>query len=93
MEWQHPAQLAAMISTDVVAASLTAFAEGNLVKPDMPNQFIQFQIRGPEMTSDQRRAMYENWILANGFQDLARGIRESLEEAALYLALYRARVR
>ena len=39
------------------------------------------------MTSDERRAMYENWFLAKGFQDLARGIRESLEEAALYLAL------
>src|SRR5947209_6054074 len=39
------------------------------------------------MTSAQRRAMYENWLLTRGFQDLARGIRESLEEAALFLSL------
>ena len=29
--------------------------------------------------------MYQNWLLAKGFQDLARGIRETLEEAVLYL--------
>jgi hypothetical protein len=82
-----PAQHAAIVSTDVVAAALTAFAEGNLAKPTMPDQFVQLQIRGPELTSDERRMMYENWLLAKGFQDLARGVRESLEEAALYLAL------
>src|SRR5262245_1542510 len=82
-----PAQFAAMISTDVVAAALTAFAEGNLTKPTMPNQFYQFQVRGPEIKSEERRRMYESWLLAKGFQDLARGVRESLEEAALYLAM------
>src|SRR6202521_929244 len=56
-------------------------------KPEMPNLFIRYQIRGPEMISDQRRAMYENWLLARGFQDLARRIRESLGEAALYLSI------
>jgi hypothetical protein len=75
------------VTTDVVAAALTAFAEGNLTKPTMPDQFVQIQIRGPGLTSDERRRMYENWLLAKGFQDLARGVRESLEEAALYLAL------
>lgn len=81
------AQRAAMVSIDVVAAALTAFAEGYLSKPTMPDQFIQFQIRGPEMTSEERRTMYENWLLAKGFQELARGVRESLEEAAVYLDL------
>jgi hypothetical protein len=82
-----PAQRAAMISSDVIAASLTALAEGELTKPSMPNQFIRYQVRGPEITSDERREMYENWLLAKGFQDLARGVRESLEEAFLYLNL------
>jgi len=76
-----------MISTEVVAAALTAFGEGDLTKPTMPNEFYHFQVRGPEITSEQRLRMYENWLLAKGFQDLARGVRESLEEAALYLAL------
>ena len=78
---------AAIITSDVVAAALTALQEGELTKPDMPNQFIRHQIHGPQMTSDQRRETYQNWLLAKGFQDLARGVRESLEEAALYLAL------
>lgn len=81
------AQRAAIVSMDVVAAAITAFAEGNLTKPTMPDQFPQVQIRGPELGSDERRMMYENWLFAKGFQDLARGVRESLEEAALYLAL------
>jgi hypothetical protein len=53
-----PAQRAAIVTTDVVAAALTAFAEGNLTKPAMPDQFVQIQIRGPELAS------YENWLLA-----------------------------
>ena len=80
-------QRAAVIATDVVAAALTAFAEGRLTKPVMPDQFVHVQIRGPEMTSDERRILYENWLLAAGFQNLSRGIRQSLEEAAMYLAL------
>lgn len=51
----------------------------------MPNQFIRYSFRGPELTSEQRREAYESWLLAKGLQDLARGIRESLEEAVLYL--------
>ena len=82
-----PVQRAAIVCTDVVAAALTAFSEGTLTKPVMPDQFVQFQIRGPAMTSDDRRRIYENWLLAKGFQDLARGVRELLEEAALYLGL------
>lgn len=82
-----PIGLAALVSIDVIAASLTAFADVDLKKPIMPNQFLRFQIRGPEMTSDQRREMYQNWLLAKGFQDLARGVRQSLEEAAVYINL------
>jgi hypothetical protein len=82
-----PVHRAAMVCTDVVAAALTAFAEGRLIRPTMPNQDVRFEIRGPEIRSDERRRMYESWLLAKGFQDLARGVRESLEEAALYLAL------
>jgi hypothetical protein len=80
-----PAQQAALITTDVIAAALTAFSNTELSKPQMPDQFIRFQVRGPELSSDQRRSMYQSWLLAKGFQDLARGVRASLEEAALYL--------
>jgi hypothetical protein len=82
-----PSQRAALIASDVVAACLTALEGVDLGKPRMPNQFIQRQLRGPAMTSDERRTMYESWLLTRGFQDLARGIRQSLEEAFLYLAI------
>jgi hypothetical protein len=82
-----PAQRAALIASDVVAACLGAVAEGELSKPEMPDQFISYQFNGPDITSDERRVLYQNWLLAKGFHDLARGIRETLEEAVLYLTL------
>jgi len=82
-----PAQRAALISSDVIAACFTAFEGVELGKPVMPDQFIHYQFQGPPITSDERRVMYQNWLLGKGFQDLARGIRETLEEATLYLHL------
>lgn len=78
-----PAQIAAIVSIDVIAASLTAFADGELSKPSMPRQFLHLQILGPPLTTDQRRGMYESWLLAAGFHSLVRGVRESLELAAV----------
>lgn len=63
-----PIQRAALVSIDVIAAALTAFTHTTLSKPTMPNQFIKFQVRGPDMDSDQRRVVYENWLLAKGFR-------------------------
>lgn len=85
----QPVQRAALIATDVVAACLTAFAEGNLGRPEMPDQLIHIGFIGPEWSSDERRAIYKSWLLAKGFQDLARGVRETLEEALLYLEVLR----
>jgi len=82
-----PVQRAAIASSDVIAAGLTAFAADTLAKPTMPDQFPELQIRGPEMTSGPWRTMYQNWLLAVGFQSLVRGTRKSLEEAAMYLKL------
>ena len=88
-----PVQLAAIASTDVIAASLTAFADGELGKPSMPNQFPQLQILGPALTGEQRRVMYENWLLAAGFHSLVRGVRESLEVAAVCSKLLTGHIR
>lgn len=46
-----------------------------------------YQFNGIGMTDTERRVTYQNWILSKGFQDLARGVRETLEEAAFYLAM------
>jgi len=80
-----PARRAAFTAFEVLSACLTAFSQGELNKPELPNQFISYQFKGPELTSEQRREMYASWLLAKGFQDLARGIRETLEKAIMYL--------
>jgi hypothetical protein len=80
-----PAQQAALTAFEVISASLSAFAGRELSRPEMPNQFVKYSFGGPELTSDQRHAIYESWLLAKGFQDLARGIRETLQEAVFYL--------
>ena len=36
------------------------------------------------MSAERRKAAYTHWLLPKGFQDLARGIRQTLEEAYLY---------
>ena len=36
---------------------------------------------------EERRETYRNWILSKGFQDLARGIRETLEEAVFFIEM------
>ena len=82
-----PAQRAAFAAFEVVSACLTDFSEGELNKPELPNQFIHYQFKGPELTSEQRRQMYGSWLLAKGFHDLARGVRETLEEAKTYLEM------
>jgi len=53
----------------------------------MRGGFIGYKFDGLEMSSDERRETYQNWILSKGFQDLARGVRATLEEAVLYLAM------
>jgi hypothetical protein len=80
-----PATHAAITAGQVVAASLNAFAEGELGELEMQSEVITYRLNGPTMDSEERRAMYQNWLLGKGFQDLARGIRGTLEEAALYL--------
>jgi hypothetical protein len=82
-----PAHQATRLAYEVVATCLTGLAEGDLEKPKLPNVFIQYGFGRPELTSDEHRALYESWLLAKGFQDVVRGVRATLEEAAFYLAM------
>jgi hypothetical protein len=80
-----PVQRVATTAAQTVAASLAAFAEGELQTPTSGTSIVyQFRLSGREPTSDERRAMYQNWLLCNGLEDLARGVRESLEAAFVY---------
>ncbi len=80
-----PTDRAAVLASNIIAAALVAFADDASLMPaetDMP-----YGVAGPAMTPDERRTAYQNWLFAKGFQDLAQGLRGSLEAAALYLAL------
>ena len=42
---------------------------------------------GGVRSNDEKRAAYEDWLLSKGLQELARGVRETLEHAYLFCAL------
>jgi hypothetical protein len=44
---------------------------------------FEFHFGSPYATSQERMQGYENWIVARGFQELARGVRAGLEEGVL----------
>src|SRR4051812_25739946 len=79
-----PALGAVQTSTDVVGFCLSAIQEGDLTKrPEIQGAFFQMLVPS-SATVDERRIGYANWLLSRGFQDLARGIRLTLEEAYFY---------
>jgi hypothetical protein len=84
-----PTQNAATVSREVVDFYLDAVSRADLAtRPPAPEDaFFRFDINGPKLSEAERRALYENWILAKAFQDLMRGVRASLEEAFLFLEL------
>lgn len=86
-----PAQRVVIIASQVVGTALRALANDDLSPPSMQGGHWGYQFNGPEMTDVERRETYQNWILSKGFQDLARGVRETLEEAAFYLATIKRR--
>lgn len=83
-----PVQRVVIIASEVVAIALRALAKDDLSQPDMQGGMFGYRFGGLEWDEVERRQTFENWILSKGFQDLARGIRETLEEAALYLEIF-----
>lgn len=83
----EPAQRVVVIASQVVGTALRALARDDLSPPVMTGEHLGYQFNGLELSDQDRRETYENWILSKGFQDLARGVRETLEEAAFYLAV------
>ena len=84
-----PSRTAAAVCREVVDFYLDAIDKIDLAaRPPAPEDaFFRFDIRGPALSKVERRALYENWILAKAFHDLMRGVRASLEEAFLFVEL------
>ncbi|MBL8659086.1 MAG: hypothetical protein JNM75_04940 [Rhodospirillales bacterium] len=83
-----PAQRVVTIASEVVGTCLQALANEDLSPPELQGGFVHYRFSGLEMSAEERRETYQNWILSKGFQDLARGVRETLEEALFYIAIH-----
>lgn len=82
-----PAHRAVIIASQVVGICLRGLANDDLSPPEMQGGSVGYKFGVLEMSDSERRETYQNWILSKGFQDLARGVRETLEEAIFYLAM------
>ena len=82
-----PAQKVVVLASQVVGTSLRALDADDCTEPSAWGGTFGYQFTGLGLSPDERREVFKNWILAKGFQDLARGIRETLEEALFFLAM------
>lgn len=82
-----PAKRAILTSTQVVSTCLRLIATDDLSASKLQAGLISYQFNAPDLTDNEQRSLFQNWLLAKGFQDLARGVREMLEEAAFYLTM------
>lgn len=81
----RPGLLAARDVSEIVRFAFNAMEQSDLsTPPPIAGGAISYDMgSGPE-SAEERRRLYENWILSKGFTELARGIRETLEEAYRY---------
>lgn len=82
-----PAQRIVIVASQVVSAALKAFAKDDLSEPNLLSGIMGYRFGGIEWSDEERRSTFQNWILSKGFQDLARGVRETLEEAIFYIEM------
>jgi hypothetical protein len=82
-----PAQRVVLLASQVVGTALRAFDADDCTQPAAWGGDFGYQFSGFDLPSEERRAAFRNWILAKGFQDLARGVRETLEEALFFITM------
>src|SRR5689334_23638888 len=86
-----PAHRAALICREVIDLYFDALSKVDLSQPPpAPDEaFFRFDIKGPNLSTEERRSAHERWVLVKAFQDLMRGVRGSLEEAYFFVELLR----
>ena len=84
-----PLQKAVAVSSQVVAITLDALGNSNLKEKVLKGPVFGFQFSGVGVCDGDLRQIYRSWILGKGFQELVRGVRETLEEAAFFIAVAR----
>jgi len=85
-----PALRSIQNTIQVVKFCLAAIDEGDIVAPPAAiGTGMQVSFSSDPRTTDERRQAYRNWVLTKAFGELARGVRESLEEAYNYIEVAR----
>jgi len=84
----HPVHRAAKIATEFIPHALAAIEKADLSAPPLPPGGFGFQINNTAMSDDETRSWYKNWLLTRGVQDLAKGVRQMLEEAYCFTRIY-----
>ena len=82
-----PAQRVLTIASQVVGTCLRALPADDHSPVQGQGAVMTYSFDGIDMNQTERRETFVNWVLVKGFQDLIRGVRETLEEAAFYLWL------
>lgn len=82
-----PAQRAVVMASNVIGTCLRALQNDDLSPPELRAGAVTYQFEGLDLSGPEKRTAYQNWLLSKGFQDLTRGIRESLEEAIFYIEM------
>jgi len=81
-----PALSALRVAGGAVIVSLNALEAQDLRGPVVIRApGLSFQAEPAVANDESRKATYRAWLLAKGFQDLTRGIRESLEAAHVWI--------
>ncbi len=72
---------------EAVGTSLRALDHDPCCEAESWGGYFGYKIRGLTLDPDERRVEFKNWVIAKGFQDLARGVREGLEEAYWFISV------
>ena len=84
-----PALRAMRLSSEMMAIALDALEHADLANPPpVEGAFFTLGFSNAEDTA-VKKAAYSAWLLGKGFQELAKGVRETLEEAYLYVMIMR----
>lgn len=83
-----PGMKAIRDASEIVRFALHSLNNTDLsVAPPVDGHPISYDLGTSAKDANERRTLYENWMLSQAFSEVARGIRDSLEEAFFFLRL------
>lgn len=82
-----PAHRIGALVTEAVGTCLRALEKDDCTEQEAWGGPWGYRFSGLTLPPEERREAFTNWVLAKGFQDLARGVRETLEEALFFIKM------